>query len=63
MCTAGNRDGQPALVIVYFGKAEGELSRKGRSLGHALLAESLENPKVRYFALRPMGKFLIGVAP
>ena len=62
MCTAGNRDGQPALVIVSCGRAEGELSRKGRRLGRAL-ADSLENPKERYFALRPMRKFLIGVAP
>ena len=29
MCTAGNLDGQAALVIVYFGRAEGEFFKKG----------------------------------
>ena len=46
MCTVGNRNGQPALVFVFCGRAEGELSRKARHLGHAMLADSLKNLKV-----------------
>ena len=32
--------GKTRLVVVSFGRAEGELSRKGRRLGHAMLADS-----------------------
>ena len=42
MCTVGNRDGEPTLVVAPFGRAVAELSRKGRRLGNVMLADSWE---------------------
>ena len=58
MCTSDNRDSQLILVVVSFVRAVGELSRKGRRLGHATLDDSRNGLKLRLFTLRSMGKFL-----
>ena len=50
----GNRDGQPTLVNAPFGRAVAELSRKGRRLGHVMLADSCE---VIYIAVH--GKYVL----
>ena len=38
-----NRDGHPTSVVVSFGRAVGELSRKGGCLDHGMLADSWES--------------------
>ena len=48
ICTVGNRDSQPTLVVASFGRAVAELSRKRRRLGHVMLADSL---KIIYIAV------------
>ena len=44
-----------------IGRALNELSRKGRRLGHAMLANNWESLKVQYFTLRHIGKYFTGV--
>ena len=59
----GNRDGLPSLVVVSFGTGVGDLSRKGRRLGHAMLADSWEILKVWYSYFRFSENKTINVFP